>query len=174
MKYIIVSLLIIVLSGCTQQQSDSTQVYEAIFNYFSASQPVKQNTFYVKQHVKFPKFDNQKSSAYQLFNEFKFNTSLKQHNLTNFGKSQITLLNNGELNSTFKNGCSQGWKSFHSKYPKATFLLSISTVGYNSNNEAMVYVEAVSGCLAARGDIIIFEKVNGEWKYKKNFLLWVS
>lgn len=53
--------------------------------------------------------------------------------------------------------------------------IAASAVGYNhEKTEAVVYVTTYCGNLCAEGDLLVFDKINGYWRLKREELLWIS
>src|SRR5690606_33694684 len=65
-----------------------------------------------------------------------------------------------------------GWKKIEKKFG-TNLVFQLSKVKYNENYASFYYSYHCGG-LCASGNIIIMEKIKGEWKVLKGFELWVS
>ncbi|HEX5130985.1 MAG TPA: hypothetical protein VFX92_00710 [Candidatus Krumholzibacteria bacterium] len=51
----------------------------------------------------------------------------------------------------------------------------VSRIGFNAaGDQALVYCEHGCGALSSVGEVILLDRVNGEWRVKKSVALWMS
>ena len=61
------------------------------------------------------------------------------------------------------------------KYPGSSGYLIFSRVGFNRTlDQAVIYVGEVAGPLMGSGSYYLLEKQTGEWKVKKEIMVWIS
>lgn len=89
-----------------------------------------------------------------------------------FPQHDVVLITDTEIENAFKDG---GWRKFHETYPNTQGIFRFSNVGFNkAKTQALVYYSNQSDGLAGVGAVVLFEKIDGKWKFKKETLLWIS
>lgn len=67
------------------------------------------------------------------------------------------------------------WLEFYVRYPLSQGIMGLSRVGFNSEmDQALVYMENVSGSLSGRGVYILLAKENEIWVIQEMMLAWIS
>jgi hypothetical protein len=145
---------------CAIGASSPSPVYEALFNGFAEANRV----FVIREGVVAPRPDSR-------LDGFEFPTTVPAHEPRNFGNVRVRLISASEMTTLFASDCRDGWKTFHARYPQAQALIAISGVAYHGD-EAAVYIESTSGCLAGSGRVLIFERSSGRWSFKREIPLW--
>jgi len=85
----------------------------------------------------------------------------------------VVLLDNEAMEEFF--AAEDGWERFYDQYPNSQGVITLSRVGFNTNNEqALVYVGNQADFLAGQGDYVLLTKEGGEWKIEKTVLAWIS
>ena len=88
-------------------------------------------------------------------------------------KKKVIILSDEEVKNSFNGG--NGWNEFYEKYGKTQGILNFSKIGYNKfKTQALLYYGNQSDWLAGGGYLMLFEKINGVWKYSQGFMMWIS
>jgi hypothetical protein len=108
-------------------------------------------------------YNSQNSAEMELANKFGFT-------------AKVALVDEKEINEIFRQpGLQDSWKTFYQKYPDSGGFIKLSRVGFDVNaSQALVYVSHYCGGLCASGTYYLLTKEKGEWKVKKENLIWVS
>ena len=92
-----------------------------------------------------------------------------------FPNLDVTLVTDQELSELRSDNCSDFWRNFHQAYPDASALIALSDIGFhNRGREAILYLEARSGCLAGGGELILVRREGKHWAIVGRKQLWVS
>ncbi|KPJ96997.1 MAG: hypothetical protein AMJ55_00755 [Gammaproteobacteria bacterium SG8_15] len=157
--------------GCGDKIEDSKQIYKIIFETLEF--PGK--LVYLKSTVVSPDSKIMRKEDLEYFQSFNFTGYSEIHAEAYFEYLKTVFISEEEIKAIFKDSCEQSWETFHSKYPDAGTLFGVSHVGFADNGRlAIVYLEGMSGCLAAQGVIFNLEKIAGEWKITDHVTLWNS
>jgi hypothetical protein len=83
------------------------------------------------------------------------------------------LISEKEKNDIFQSG--RGWDDFYKKYPASQGIMSLSRVGFNSQeDQALVYIGKEENWEGGRGYIFLLIKENNVWKIKREVIAWIS
>ena len=170
-KLIPTAALLLFSVGCGDKVEDSKQVYKTIFETLEFPGKI----VHLKKNVASPDSKIMRKEDLEYYQSFNFTGNAEIHAETYFEYLKTVFINEEESKAIFKDACEENWQTFHSKYPEAGTLFSVSHVGYADNGRlAIVYLEGVSGCLAAQGVLFSLEKIDGEWKITDHVTLWNS
>jgi len=158
----VVLSLILWLAACTRTAPE-TAILEAFFAHVGATDM----TYLVRAMPVVPRNSTDKRLRGYTFQ------STPDFTTEAFGNVKVELVASTEFEALFAKGCDSGWAAFHTKYPKANVLLGFSRVVMREN-EAALYVESSSGCLAGLGQIYYFQKIDNQWRVKEEVHMWVS
>jgi hypothetical protein len=157
--------------SCGDKIEDSKQIYKIIFEMLEF--PGK--AVHLKSTVVSPDSKIMRKEDLEYYQSFNFTGNSEIHTETYFEYLKTVFISEEERKAIFKDSCAENWQTFHSKYPEAGTLFGVSHVGFADNRRlAIVYLEGMSGCLAAQGVIFNLEKIDGEWKITDHVTLWSS
>ena len=154
------------ISRADAQSTDSTQVYEALFSQ-EASLGVDKTYFVREREGRFPI----QRVAYPV----PFPDELATHSSEDFGRINVSLVDESFFSRLWESGCRDGWESFHQRYPGAGELTQISQVLFSETaDEAFVYVEQGSGCQSSCGATYRLSLQDREWVVAGRMFGWCS
>lgn len=107
-------------------------------------------------------FLSKNRTSWTLKNEFKLN-------------AEIILITTDERKNFFKGYIDDGWKLFHTKYPRAGSIDTLSRVGFNQEKtQALIYYGYTCGGLCGQGQYIQFTRKEDRWTIQKEWMTWIS
>jgi hypothetical protein len=90
-------------------------------------------------------------------------------------KATIVLITNSDVKRMFHDSIEGGWDLFHTKYPNAISIHTLSRVGFNKDKTAaLVYYTYSCGGLCGQGQYVLLGKHDGQWKIEKESMTWIS
>lgn len=90
-------------------------------------------------------------------------------------KATIVLITNSDVKRMFHDSIEGGWDLFHTKYPNANSIHTLSRVGFNKDKTAaLVYHTYSCGALCGQGQYVLLGKHDGQWKIEKESMTWIS
>ena len=170
-QLILTTALLLFSVGCGDKNEDSKQIYKVIFETLEFPGKV----VHLKSTVASPDSKIMRKEDLEYYQSFNFTGNSETHNEKYFEYLKTVFISEQETKAIFKDGCEENWQLFHNKYPEAGTLFSVSRVGFSDNGRlAIVYLEGVSGCLAAQGVLFNLEKLDEAWKITDHVTLWNS
>jgi len=90
--------------------------------------------------------------------------------------AKVALLNADEISEIFhREGLRDSWKAFYQKFSDSGGVIKLSRVGFAfDTSQALIFVSHYCGALCASGTYYLLIKENGEWKVKREQLIWLS
>src|SRR5262245_20326857 len=90
--------------------------------------------------------------------------------------AKVAIVDRKEISEIFsREGLQTRWELFYRKYPDSGGFIQLSRVGFDAiANQALTFVSHWCGGRCASGTYYFLMKENGEWKIKKQELVWVS
>jgi hypothetical protein len=154
------------MSRADAQRLDSIEVYEALFSQVE-SLGLDKDYFVREREGRFP--------IQQVDYPVPFPDELKIHLSEDFGRINVSLVDESFVSGLWESGCGEGWESFHRRYPDAGELTQISQVLFSeSADEAFVYVEQGSGCQSSCGMTYRVLLQDREWIVADRMYGWCS
>jgi hypothetical protein len=90
-------------------------------------------------------------------------------------KAEIVLITTYETKKFFKGDIEEGWKLFHTTYPRAGSIDTLSRVGFNKEKtQALIYYTYVCGGLCGQGQYILLTRKDDKWTIEKESGTWIS
>ncbi len=170
-QLILTAAVLLFSVGCGDKIEDSKKIYKVIFETLEFPGKV----VHLKLMVASPDSKILRKEDLEYYQSFNFAGNTEIHTETYFEYLKTVFISEEETKAIFKDSCEENWQLFHNKYPEAGTLFSVSRVGFSGHGRlAIVYLEGVSGCLAAQGVLFNLEKIDGAWKITDHVTLWNS
>jgi len=88
---------------------------------------------------------------------------------------EYSLITRAEFDEMFSRDNISGWENVYRKYPKASGIIWVSEIGFNSEQtQALVYVTHGCGATCGEGGYFLLAKESGAWKVVKEIMVMAA